>query len=45
MVSLGWIAGSPLFGLWSDRLGLRKPVLFAGAVLMLLVMMQLFLFP
>jgi MFS family permease len=45
MVSLGWIAGSPLFGLWSDRLGLRKPVLFTGAVLMLLVMMQLFLFP
>lgn len=45
MVSLGWIAGSPLFGLWSDRLGLRKPVLLSGAVLMLLVMMQLFLFP
>ncbi|WP_199055366.1 MFS transporter [Aquitalea sp. ASV15] len=45
MVSLGWIAGSPLFGLWSDRLGQRKPVLCTGAVLMLLVMMQLFLFP
>lgn len=45
VVSLGWIIGSPLFGLWSDRLGLRKPVLCSGAVLMLLVLMQLFLFP
>jgi sugar phosphate permease len=45
VVSLGWIIGSPLFGLWSDRLGQRKPVLLTGAVLMLLVMMQLFLFP
>jgi MFS family permease len=34
-VPLGWIIGCPLLGLLSDRLGRRKPVIIAGAVLLL----------
>jgi hypothetical protein len=35
MVPLGWVIGCPLLGYLSDRLGRRKPVLIAGALLML----------
>jgi MFS family permease len=35
MVPLGWVIGCPLLGYLSDRLGRRKPVLIAGAMLML----------
>jgi MFS family permease len=35
MVPLGWIIGCPLLGLVSDRLGRRKPVIFAGAFVLL----------
>jgi MFS family permease len=34
-VPLGWIIGCPLLGLISDRLGRRKPVILAGAVVLL----------
>jgi len=34
-VPLGWIIGCPLLGLASDRLGRRKPVILAGAVVLL----------
>src|SRR5581483_6535542 len=34
-VPLGWIIGSPLFGMLSDRLGRRKPVIIGGATLLL----------
>jgi MFS family permease len=34
-VPLGWIIGCPLLGFISDRLGRRKPVLIAGAVVLL----------
>jgi MFS family permease len=34
-VPLGWIIGCPLLGLLSDRLGRRKPVIIAGAVVLL----------
>jgi MFS family permease len=35
MVPLGWVIGCPLLGYLSDRLGRRKPVMLAGALLML----------
>jgi MFS family permease len=34
-VPLGWIIGCPLLGLISDRLGRRKPVIMAGALVLL----------
>ncbi len=36
MVPLGWVIGAPLLGYLADRIGLRKPILLAGIVLMLL---------
>jgi MFS family permease len=36
MVPLGWIVGCPLLGFVSDRIGRRKPVIGAGAVVLLL---------
>lgn len=38
MVPLGWVIGCPLLGYLADRIGRRKPVLIAGAVLMLVAM-------
>jgi MFS family permease len=35
-VPFGWIIGCPLLGFLSDRLGRRKPVIAAGAVILLL---------
>jgi len=35
MVPFGWIIGCPLVGFISDRIGRRKPVIVAGAVILL----------
>jgi MFS family permease len=35
MAPLGWVIGAPLLGYIADRIGLRKPVLIAGMVIML----------
>jgi MFS family permease len=36
MVPLGWIIGCPLLGFISDRVGRRKPIIAAGAAVLLL---------
>ncbi|MGO3517456.1 MAG: MFS transporter [Acetobacter cibinongensis] len=35
MVPIGWVIGCPLLGWISDKIGLRKPVLIGGAVVLL----------
>jgi MFS family permease len=32
MMFFGWLVGSPLFGLISDKLGLRKPPMYMGSI-------------
>jgi MFS family permease len=38
-VPFGWIIGCPLLGLLSDRIGRRKPVVIAGAALLLVCLL------
>jgi MFS family permease len=45
MVPLGWVVGCPLLGWLADRIGLRKPVLIGGGLIMLLMIGQIALFP
>ncbi len=45
IVPLGWAVGCPLMGWLADRIGLRKPVLIAGALIMLAAIMQLTFLP
>jgi MFS family permease len=37
-VPFGWMIGCPLLGFLSDRIGRRKPVIFAGALVLLAVL-------
>jgi len=38
-VPFGWIIGCPLFGVLSDRIALRKPVIIGGAALLLVCLL------
>jgi MFS family permease len=44
-VAIGWVFGSPILGYAADRIGRRKPVLLAGAALMLAATLALFYLP
>ncbi|MDQ1098069.1 MULTISPECIES: MFS transporter [Chryseobacterium] len=45
MVAFGWVFGCPLLGFITDKIGLRKPVLAGGAILMILSLLQLIYLP
>ena len=45
MVPLGWVFGCPIIGYIADRLGRRKPVILAGAALMLVAAAGIFFLP
>ncbi|WP_346586536.1 MFS transporter [Chryseobacterium sp. C39-AII1] len=45
MVAFGWVFGCPLLGFITDKIGRRKPVLVAGAVVMILSLLQLIYLP
>ena len=44
-VSLGWAFGCPVLGYIADRIGRRKPVIFAGSALMLVTTLAIFYLP
>jgi MFS family permease len=44
-VALGWVFGCPILGYVADRIGLRKPVIFAGSALMLVAVLALYYLP
>jgi len=44
-VALGWVFGCPILGYIADRIGRRKPVIFAGSALMLAAVLAIFYLP
>jgi MFS family permease len=44
-VALGWAFGCPILGYAADRIGRRKPVIFAGSALMLAATLAIFYLP
>ena len=42
---MGWVFGCPILGYIADRIGRRKPVVFAGAALMLAAMLAIAYLP
>ena len=44
-VAMGWVFGCPIMGYAADRIGRRKPVVFAGAALMLAAMLGILYLP
>ena len=44
-VAMGWVFGCPILGYIADRIGRRKPVVFAGAALMLAATLAIFYLP
>ena len=45
MVPFGWVIGAPALGFVADRIGLRKPALYFGVVLMLVSMAAILYLP
>ncbi|RWX01390.1 MFS transporter [Flavobacterium cerinum] len=45
MVAFGWVFGCPILGYITDKIGKRKPVLVAGALFMILSLLQLIYLP
>ena len=45
MVPLGWVIGAPLLGYLADRMGLRKPALILGLVIMLIYIVGIIYVP
>lgn len=45
MVAIGWVFGCPIVGYLADRIGRRKPVIFAGSALMLLAALAIYYLP
>jgi MFS family permease len=45
MVPLGWVIGCPLLGWLADRIGLRKPIIFLGGIVLLIAVGQVTCFP
>ena len=44
-VAMGWVFGSPILGYIADHIGRRKPVILAGAALMLAATLAIFYLP
>src|SRR5258708_11016312 len=44
-VALGWAFGCPILGYIADRIGRRKPVVFAGSALMLVATLAIYYLP
>ncbi len=45
MIPMGWVLGCPLLGYITDKIGARKPVLLAGAMVMILAIGQILFLP
>lgn len=45
MAALGWVFGSPILGVVTDKLGRRKPVLLVSCIAMMICLLQLIFAP
>lgn len=45
MVAMGWVVGAPVLGYVADRMGRRKPVILAGAAVMLAATLAIIYLP
>lgn len=45
MASLGWVVGCPLMGMFTDKIGLRKPIILIGCIGMIIMLLQLIYLP